>query len=66
MRHILVLGDQLNKQVGPLAAATPSDTHILMIEAVDFAHAYAPPQTKADSLFLEYAAFCCRARKGRV
>ena len=39
MRHILVLGDQLNKQVGPLAAATPSDTHILMIEAVDFAHA---------------------------
>ena len=31
--HILVLGDQLNRGVGPLASAEPSETHVLMIES---------------------------------
>lgn len=32
-RHILVLGDQLNRTVGPLASAEPSRTTVLMIRS---------------------------------
>lgn len=39
MRHVLVLGDQLNRDVGPLAEATPDDTSVLMIESEQLAQA---------------------------
>ena len=35
-RHVLVLGDQLNATVGPLAAADPAATTVLLVEAVDW------------------------------
>lgn len=38
-RHILVLGDQLNRRVGPLAAAEPAHTSVLMVESLELAHA---------------------------
>ena len=38
MRHILVLGDQLNKQVEPLCEVEAAETKILIIEALDFGH----------------------------
>ena len=36
-RHILVLGDQLTRSVGPLASAEPSSTSVLMIESIALA-----------------------------
>lgn len=33
-RHLLVLGDQLTRSVGPLASADPDSTSILMIESI--------------------------------
>lgn len=33
MRTVLVLGDQLNRQIGALAQADPSDSRILMVES---------------------------------
>lgn len=36
-RHILVLGDQLTRTVGPLADAEPGSTSVLMIESVALA-----------------------------
>ncbi len=36
--HILVLGDQLNRQVGPLADAVPEKTTVLMIESLELGH----------------------------
>ena len=36
-RHILVLGDQLTRVVGPLADADPTSTVVLVIEAMDWA-----------------------------
>jgi deoxyribodipyrimidine photolyase-related protein len=39
MQHVLVLGDQLTQQVGPLANAKPRDTSVLMIEPLELAHA---------------------------
>lgn len=35
MRHILVLGDQLTRQHGPLRTAEPASTVVLTVEAVD-------------------------------
>ena len=37
MNHILVLGDQLTRQVGPLADAIPEETSVLMIESLELA-----------------------------
>lgn len=34
-RHVLVLGDQLTRQVGPLAGADPAATSVLMIESLE-------------------------------
>jgi deoxyribodipyrimidine photolyase-related protein len=39
MQHVLVLGDQLTWQVGPLASAKPTETSVLMIESLGLAHA---------------------------
>ena len=36
-RHILVLGDQLTRQVGPLAGADPGRTSVLMVESEELA-----------------------------
>ncbi|MDZ7703236.1 MAG: cryptochrome/photolyase family protein [Trueperaceae bacterium] len=36
--HILVLGDQLTRQVGPLADADPNNTSVLMVESLALAH----------------------------
>ena len=36
-RHVLVLGDQLTRVVGPLADADPGSTVVLVIEAMDWA-----------------------------
>ena len=36
--HVLVLGDQLTRQVGPLADADPANTSVLMIESLDLGH----------------------------
>ena len=36
--HVLVLGDQLTRQVGPLADADPSQTSVLMIESSELGH----------------------------
>jgi deoxyribodipyrimidine photolyase-related protein len=33
VKHVLVLGDQLTREVGPLVGARPSDTSVLMIES---------------------------------
>ena len=38
MQHVLVLGDQLTRQVGPLANAEPSKTSILIIESLELAN----------------------------
>jgi deoxyribodipyrimidine photolyase-related protein len=38
-RHVLVLGDQLNRTVGPLAHADPGETSILMVESTGLAEA---------------------------
>jgi len=38
--HVLVLGDQLTRQVGPLARAHPKLTHVLMIESRALASAF--------------------------
>jgi deoxyribodipyrimidine photolyase-related protein len=39
MQHVLVLGDQLTRQVGPLSKAKPKDTSVLMIESLGLANA---------------------------
>jgi deoxyribodipyrimidine photolyase-related protein len=39
MQHVLVLGDQLTRQVGPLATAKPSETSVLMVESLELARA---------------------------
>ena len=39
MRHVLVLGDQLSRESGPLAGADPSETSVLMIESRALAQA---------------------------
>lgn len=36
-RHVLVLGDQLNRSVEPLASADPEVTRVLMIESAALA-----------------------------
>lgn len=36
-RHVLVLGDQLTRSVGPLAEADPARTIVLVVEAADWA-----------------------------
>ena len=36
-RHVLVLGDQLTRQVGPLAGADPERTSVLMVESEELA-----------------------------
>ena len=36
--HVLVLGDQLTRQVGPLANADPATTSVLMIESLELGH----------------------------
>jgi deoxyribodipyrimidine photolyase-related protein len=35
--HILILGDQLNRDVPPLQGAVPHETHVLMIESLELA-----------------------------
>jgi deoxyribodipyrimidine photolyase-related protein len=39
MEHVLVLGDQLTRQVGPLSTAKPSETSVLMIESLELSNA---------------------------
>ncbi len=38
MQHVLVLGDQLTRQVGPLSTVEPSETSVLMIESLELAN----------------------------
>jgi deoxyribodipyrimidine photolyase-related protein len=40
MQQIFILGDQLNRWVGPLASADPAQTIVLLIESVDHGRRY--------------------------
>ncbi len=51
MTHILVLGDQLTRQVGPLADATPEDTSVLMIESLELARSIPHHKQKLVMIF---------------
>lgn len=50
-RHVLVLGDQLNRDVGPLAEATPAGTSVLMIESEALARSHRHHKQKLVMVF---------------
>jgi len=51
MRHLLILGDQLTLDHGPLAAADPADTVVLTIESVERVRATRAHRQKAALFF---------------
>jgi deoxyribodipyrimidine photolyase-related protein len=63
MQHILVLGDQLTKQVGPLVQAKPSDSSVLMIESLELANALPHHKQKLILFFSAMRHFAEQLRK---
>lgn len=49
--HVLVLGDQLSDQAGPLAKADPASTQVLMIESLELAHSMPHHKQKLIAVF---------------
>jgi deoxyribodipyrimidine photolyase-related protein len=62
MQHVLVLGDQLTRQVGPLAAAEPGRTRVLMIESLELARSMRHHKQKLVLVFAAMRHFAAELR----
>lgn len=65
-RHLLVLGDQLTRQVGPLAGATLDDVRVVMIESRALARAIPHHKQKLAVVFAAMRHFAASLRADGV